>query len=409
MPPQVETQHDQLSKPMSPATVMVVLGTRPEAVKLAPIIHALRRTDGLRPIVVVTGQHRHILDEVLSLFEIVPTHDLALQRERQTLTHVTTATLLGLEPLIALHRPAAVLVQGDTTTTLAASLAAFYARVPVVHVEAGLRTGNRWSPYPEETNRRLTTRLTELHLAPTSTARQNLINDGVDSSSVIVTGNSVIDALRWVVRRLDHGDEKRKSSDGAKLVLVTAHRRESWDGGLAEIAHALRQVVDGRSDVRVLLPIHPNPVVRKAMAPILDSLPNVNVVEPLGYRDFVAAMVASHVILSDSGGVQEEASSLGVPVLVARENTERPEAIEAGVARLVGNQRAEIVKQLRLLLDDPAEPASMRQSINLYGDGQAGERTIDALRHLLWGEPRPADFSPEVRCSSRSDRAYLSV
>lgn len=409
MLPLLEVTRDKRRETTSPATVMVVMGTRPEAVKLAPIINALRRTIDLRPVVVVSGQHRHILDEVLRLFEIVPSNDLALLRERQTLSHVATATLLGLEPLIALHRPAAVLVQGDTTTTFAASLAAFYARVPVVHVEAGLRSGNRWSPYPEETNRQLTTRLTELHLAPTSTARQNLIGEGVDSSSVVITGNSVIDALRWVLGGLDHADERRQSYDGTKLVLVTAHRRETWDGGLSEIAHALRQVADGRSDVRVLLPIHPNPVVREAMAPVLGSLPNVKVVEPLGYRDFVAAMVASHVIVTDSGGVQEEAPSLGVPVLVTRENTERPEAIEAGVARLVGTERAEIVKQLRLLLDDPADAARMCQSSNLYGDGMAAERTVDALRYLLWGGPRPTDFSPDIHCSSRGDRAYLSV
>jgi len=376
----------------APATVMVVLGTRPEAIKLAPVIRALRETSDLRPVVVVSGQHRHILDEVLDLFEIVPDHDLELLRDRHTLTHVTTATLTGLERLIRLELPAAVIVQGDTTTTFAASLAAFYAQVPVVHVEAGLRSGDRWSPYPEEINRQLTTRLTSLHLAPTSTARRCLLDEGVDPLSIVVTGNTVIDALQWVVGQLDAGTHGMWHIDDRRLVLVTAHRRESWDGGLAEIAYALREVVADRTDVRVLFPIHPNPVVREAMTPVLGSLQNVEVVEPLGYREFVAAMAASYVIVSDSGGVQEEAPSLGVPVLVTRENTERPEAVEAGTARIVGNQRAEIVKQLGLLLDDPTEHSRMRRAINPYGDGLAAARTVEALRHLVWSAPRPADF-----------------
>jgi UDP-N-acetylglucosamine 2-epimerase (non-hydrolysing) len=375
------------------ATVMIVLGTRPEAVKLVPVVRALRETHDLRPVVVVTGQHRQILDEVLELFDVVPDHDLALLRERQTLTHVTTNTLTGLEVLIGLDRPNVLMVQGDTTTTFAASLAGFYARVPVVHVEAGLRSGDRWSPYPEEINRQLTSRLAEMHLCPTPTSRDNLLREGVREPSIIVTGNTVIDALQWVVA-LPEVEGPATHTDQRKLVLVTAHRRESWDRGLAEIAHALREVVADRSDVRVLFPIHPNPVVREAMTPVLGPLPNVEVVEPLGYLEFVRTMAASHVVVSDSGGVQEEAPSLGVPVLVTRENTERPEAVAAGTVRLVGNHRAEIVKQLTLLLDDSAEYEIMRRAVNPYGDGQGAVRTVGALRHLLWGSPRPREFAP---------------
>jgi UDP-N-acetylglucosamine 2-epimerase (non-hydrolysing) len=379
----------------SAATVMVVLGTRPEAVKLAPVIRTLREARDLRPVVVVSGQHRGIMDEVLQLFEIVPDHDLAVLRPRQSLTHLTTKALEGLAELIEAERPDVIVVQGDTTTTFAASLAGFYSRVPVIHVEAGLRSGHRRAPYPEEMNRQLTSRLADMHLCPTWSNRENLVKEGVDPASIIVTGNTVIDALHWVVSLNDASDQEALV-DHRKLILVTAHRRESWDGGLAEIAQALRDVVADRRDVRVLFPIHPNPLVRDVMIPILDPLPNVEVVEPLGYLQFLRAMACSYVIVSDSGGVQEEGPSLGVPVLVTRENTERPEAVEEGTVRLVGTRRDEIAKQLILLLDDSQEYERMRRSVNPYGDGDAARRAVDAIRHLLCGGPRPTEFEPRA-------------
>lgn len=375
------------------AKVMVVLGTRPEAIKLAPVIRALQGTEDLKPVVVVTGQHREIMDEVLSLFGIQPDHDLALLRSRQTLTHVTTRALAGVEEIIEVERPDTVVVQGDTTTTFAASLAAFYQKVPVVHVEAGLRSGNRWSPFPEEINRQLTTRLTTLHLCPTPSSKANVLAEGVDPATVIVTGNTVIDALQWVVA---HAGKPPVWTGDGKLVLMTSHRRESWEGGLASVAQGVRDVVEGRDDVRVVFPIHPNPVVREAMTPILGSLENVEIVEPLSYPDFARAMAAAHVIVTDSGGVQEEAPSLGVPVLVTRENTERPEAVTAGTVRLVGNDRWRVAGELRLLLDNNEEHAAMRRATNPYGDGKAAWRTIGALRHTLWGDPRPAEFAPDI-------------
>lgn len=375
------------------AKVMVVLGTRPEAVKLAPVIRALKDTDDLSAVVAVTGQHREIMDEVLELFDITPDHDLALLRDRQTLTHVTTRALTGVEEIVQAEQPDLVVVQGDTTTTFAASLAAFYQRVPVVHVEAGLRSGNRMSPYPEEINRQLTSRLATLHLCPTPSSKANLLSEAVDPATIFVTGNTVIDALNWVV---EHTGGAQHEPGERRLVLMTSHRRESWDGGLANVAWGVRDVVEDRPDVHVVFPIHPNPIVREAMTPILGPLDNVEVIEPLGYPAFAQAMARAHVIVTDSGGVQEEAPSLGVPVLVTRENTERPEAVTAGTVRLIGSDRAAVREHLQRLLDNADEHETMRKATNPYGDGKAAWRSVGALRTLLWGDPRPEEFAPST-------------
>ena len=370
---------------------MVVVGTRPEAIKLAPVILGLRDATDLEPVVVVTGQHREILDEVLDLFRIVPDHDLAILRDGQSLTHLTAAALEGVGRVLDQECPDAVVVQGDTTTTFTAALAAFYRGVPIVHVEAGLRSRTLTSPFPEEANRQLTSRLATLHLCPTPTSRDNLLAEGIDPAQVLVTGNTVIDALHHVIALPEVADDG-PDDPGIRTVLVTAHRRESWGGGLARIAEALRSVVAGRPDVRVLFPIHPNPVVREAMVPVLGELPNVDIVDPLPYRSFARAMARSYLVVTDSGGVQEEAPSLGVPVLVTRRNTERPEAVTAGAVALVGDDPQIIAAELTRLLDDPAARDRMARSVSPYGDGRAAPRAVQALRLLLFGDAAPEPF-----------------
>jgi UDP-N-acetylglucosamine 2-epimerase (non-hydrolysing) len=380
--------------------IMVVFGTRPEAIKLAPVVRALAADDRFQPIVVVTAQHRRILDQVLELFAIDPDHDLAIIRPRQTLTQVTTRALEGLVPLIASQRPDLVLVQGDTTTTFAGALAAFYERVAVAHVEAGLRSGDVGHPYPEEMNRRLTTQLAALHLAPTGTARDALLAEHVPRERIVVTGNTVIDALQWTVgRRVPYRDPALGDldRDPRRVVLVTAHRRESWDGGMAAIGAALARVARDRDDALIVLPIHPNPVVREAILPAVHGLANVRVVEPLAYGEFARLMDRSHLLLTDSGGIQEEGPSLGKPVLVMRTTTERPEAVHAGTARLVGTDTDTIVAEVCRLLDDPGAYAAMAGAVNPYGDGRATERSLAALAHFFGDGPAADEFTPAPR------------
>ncbi len=375
--------------------VLVVYGTRPEAVKLAPVVLALQEAADLDPVVCVTAQHRQMLDQFNALFGITPAYDLDLLRERQTLTHVTSAVLEGIERVLEEVRPACVVVQGDTTTTFGAALGAFYQRVPVVHVEAGLRTGDVYSPYPEEMNRRLTSQLTTLHLAPTSTSRANLLREGVPAERVVVTGNTVIDALQWVVARVTtprHPELAAVADDPRRVLLVTAHRRESWGEPLRQVGAALRALAQSHPDMLVVFPIHRNPVVREALLPSFDGLDNVLVLEPLDYDDFAWCLQRAHVVLSDSGGVQEEAPSLGKPVLVLRDNTERPEAVEAGTVRLVGTDAAVVEDAVRRLWADPAAYDEMARAVNPYGDGRAVERTVTSIRHLLLGGPRPEEF-----------------
>ena len=379
--------------------VLVVYGTRPEAVKLAPVVLGLRDSADLEPVVCVTAQHRQMLDPVNELFGVRPDFDLDLLRERQTLTHVTSAVLTGLEPVLEQVRPDCVVVQGDTTTTFAASLAAFYRKVPVVHVEAGLRTGDVHSPYPEEMNRRLTTQLAAVHLAPTATSRANLLREGVAANRVLVTGNTVIDALQWVAARVAqprHPDLAALVDDPRRVLLVTAHRRESWGEPMRQVCEALRRLATAYDDMLVVLPVHRNPVVREALLPPLEDLGNVLVVEPLDYDDFAWCLQRAHVLLSDSGGVQEEAPSLGKPVLVLRDNTERPEAVVAGTVQLVGTDADVVEAQVRRLWDDPAAYDAMARAVNPYGDGRAVERTVQALRHLLLGTPLPEEFDPSA-------------
>lgn len=383
--------------------VMVVFGTRPEAIKLAPIIGALRASPLFHPIVAVTAQHRGMLDQVLELFGIAPDHDLDILRDRQTLTGITTRALDGMSPLIASEQPHAVMVQGDTTTTFAGALAAFYNQVPVVHVEAGLRTFNPLSPYPEEINRRLTTQLSSLHLAPTATSRANLLREGVSPADILVTGNSVIDALLWTVQRDDPLVDpalEAVMADERPMLLVTAHRRESWGEPMASVGRALARLARLNPGLLIVLPAHANPVVRETILPLIADLDNVVITEPQPYGIFARLIDRSTIVLTDSGGVQEEAPSLGKPVLVMRDTTERPEAVEAGTARLVGTREDDIVSAVQTLLDDPIEYGQMANAVNPYGDGLASERTVAALANFFGVGDRPREFSPDYAALS---------
>jgi len=374
--------------------VLVAYGTRPEAIKVAPLVAALERSAHLAPIVAVTGQHRSMLDQVNQLFGITPDHDLDILTERQTLTDITVRALTGMSGVLAVERPDAVVVQGDTTTCFAAALAAFYARVPVVHLEAGLRTGDVGNPFPEEANRRLTSRLTALHLAPTQTSRANLLAEGVPDHVIAVTGNTVIDALVEIVARapaIENADLRALARP--RRLLVTAHRRESWGEPMARVGRALGRLAARYPDVDIVLPAHLNPAVREVLLPPLRGLRNVLVTDPLSYGDFAQALAASDVVLTDSGGVQEEAPSLGKPVLVMRETTERPEAVAAGTVRLVGTDEDTIVAEVSRLLDDAAAYRAMAHAVNPYGDGRAAERSVQAIEHFFGLGPRPEPFA----------------
>lgn len=377
--------------------VVVAYGTRPEAIKLAPIVHGLRDSAGLRPVVVVSGQHREMLDQVNRLFEIVPDHDLGILRPGQTLTEITTRALAGYSAFFAEHPPDLAVVQGDTTTSFAAALAAFYHQVPVVHVEAGLRTDNPRSPYPEEINRRLTTQLAGLHLAPTPLNRRNLLRDGVPDAAIRVTGNTVIDAFLDVAgRRVPVGEPRIEQAiaNRRRIVLVTAHRRESWGTRLQGVGRALATIAQRAPDILMVLPVHRNPLVRKALLPPLAEQPNVVVTEPLDYAPFSALVAASTLVLTDSGGIQEEAPSLGKPVLVLRDTTERPEAVHAGTVELVGTDEQLIIDRAVQLLTDERAYRAMAQAVNPYGDGNAAPRSVAAIEAFLGvGEFLP-DFTP---------------
>lgn len=378
--------------------IVVVYGTRPEAIKMAPVVAALAESGHLEPVVAVTGQHRAMLDQVNDLFGIVPAHDLDILRSRQQLEGITIRSLEGVSEVIRKERPDALLVQGDTTTCFAAGLAAFYQKVPVVHLEAGLRTGDAYNPFPEEMNRRLTTNLATVHLAPTDTSRTNLIADGVKPDDICVTGNTVIDALLDVVRRdIPQHDAGVRRVQGRRTILITAHRRESWGEPMARTARAIARLARMFPDVALLLPAHLNPVVREVLLPPLDGLENVVVTEPLDYADFAAAMAGSLIVLTDSGGVQEEAPSLGKPVLVLRDTTERPEAVTAGTVRLVGTDEEAIVQSVATLLTDDSEYATMAKAVNPYGDGHAAVRVVQAIEHFFGLAERPADFDPTMQ------------
>jgi UDP-N-acetylglucosamine 2-epimerase (non-hydrolysing) len=366
---------------------LCVFGTRPEAIKMAPLVKALGEDSRFESRVCVTGQHREMLDQVLDLFDISPDHDLNIMKPGQDLTDVTCAILQGLREVLAQEKPDIVLVHGDTATTLATSLAAYYQQIPVGHVEAGLRTGNLYSPWPEEANRKLTGGLAALHFAPTATSKANLVKESIGDSRIVVTGNTVIDALLDVVQKLDRDQTLQQSlasrfpflREGAKLVLVTGHRRESFGGGFGRICEAIANVAAANPDVDLLYPVHLNPNVREPVRRLLDDLDNVHLIEPTDYLSFVYLMNRASVILTDSGGIQEEAPSLGKPVLVMRETTERPEAVDAGTVKLVGTHVDTIVNELSLLLKDDAAYKAMSFAHNPYGDGKACGRILDAL------------------------------
>lgn len=363
--------------------VLTVFGTRPEAIKLAPVVREfMSRGGSFESIVAVTGQHREILDQVLSLFDIHPDHDLDIMRAGQSLTDVTVRALRGLTPVIEASRPDLVMVQGDTTTTFAAALAAFYHRIPVAHVEAGLRTHDLSRPYPEEGNRQLTTRLARWHFAATPGAQANLTAEGIDPATIHVTGNTVVDALH-VMRDRPYEFPPGRLSDaltsGRRIILVTAHRRENWGQPFERICDAIIALVHRFDDIHVLFATHPNPIVADAAQRRLGDLERVDLIGSQEYLAFVKLMAASTLILSDSGGVQEEAPALGVPTLVLRDVTERPEAIESGVAQLVGTDAERIVGTASLLLTDESARASMTRASSPFGDGRASERMADIL------------------------------
>ena len=379
-----------------PITVMVVYGTRPEAIKMAPLILALRSDPRFRVQVVVAGQHREMLDQVNDSFGILPDRDLDIHQPRQTLTSITIRTLERLTGALAELRPDAVLVQGDTSTTFVAGLSAFYAGVTVVHTEAGLRTGDPTSPFPEEINRRLTTQLASLHLAPTAAARANLVRENVDPAAVVVTGNSVIDALLITVAKrpqIEDPELATRLSLGRPVVAVTAHRRESWGEPLRQVGRAIARLAAAHPDHDFVFPAHRNPLVREAILPAVEGCSNVIVTEPLPYTQFCALLERAAVLLTDSGGVQEEGPSLGKPVLVMRETTERPEAVSAGTVRLVGTREETIVGAVSTLLTDAAAYNAMARAVNPYGDGRAAERTVKALARLYGHEDVVEEFA----------------
>lgn len=369
--------------------VMCVFGTRPEAIKMAPVVRALQENEEIDCRVCVTAQHREMLDQVLRLFRIHPHYDLDLMQPGQTLTSITCAVLRGLEPILKQERPHLLLVHGDTTTTFAAALAAYYQQIPVGHVEAGLRSGDIYAPYPEEVNRRLTASLSALHFAPTQGAKENLLRENVGEDKIYVTGNTVIDALLQAVTRpcdltglgLDGVDWSRR------VILMTCHRRENWGRPMEEIFAAAREVLDSHPDTELVLPVHKNPLVREIAHRHLDGCDRAHFCEPLDYLPFCHCMRRCHLVLTDSGGLQEEAPALGKPVLVLRQVTERPEAVEAGTARLVGNGYTGVKAGLTLLLDDAEAYASMAHAANPYGDGMSSGRIVAAILQAKDGLP----------------------
>jgi UDP-N-acetylglucosamine 2-epimerase (non-hydrolysing) len=367
--------------------IMVIFGTRPEAIKMAPVVRALAaRREHFDVVTCVTAQHREMLDQVLEIFAIGADHDLDIMTRGQDLFDVTSRVLVGMRDILARERPDAVLVHGDTTTSTSAALAAFYQQIPVGHVEAGLRSNRRYSPFPEEMNRRLTGQLATWHYAPTATSRDNLLAEGVAPENIFLTGNTAIDALLWMHETLRAETWPRQFDPARRGILVTAHRRENFGAGIEGICLALRDLVARFPDTEVIYPVHPNPNIQEPVTRLLGSVDRIRLVAPVDYREFVLLMSEAHLILSDSGGVQEEAPSLGKPVLVLRDCTERPEAVMAGTVKLVGTDRDCIVSTAAALLADEAAYEAMSQAVNPYGDGLAAGRIGDHLRR---------EFSPD--------------
>ncbi len=371
----------------SPLRVLCVFGTRPDAIKMAPVVLELQKyPQDFAVRVVVTGQHREQLDQVLKVFQITPDHDLAIMQHGQTLTQITTRALTGLDADLQKHPADICLAQGDTTTTFVASLAAFYHKVPFGHVEAGLRTRNPYDPFPEEMNRRLTGVMTRWHFAPTEPARQNLLSEGIAPESIFVTGNTSIDALKQVTARaytFEDPNLRRIVEGKRKMILVTAHRRENWGEPMESIGSALQQLAEEFEECEIVLALHKNPLVRETLLPLLEGRERIHLIEPPDYVPFVKLMQHAYLILTDSGGVQEEAPSLGVPILVLRRTTERPEGVTAGTAKLIGTDTADILREARTLLTQSQAYAEMAKAVNPYGEGDAAPLIASILRNAL--------------------------
>ena len=370
---------------MKKIKLMTVFGTRPEAIKMCPLVLEMQKyPDFIEPIVAVTAQHREMLDQVLQLFAIKPDYDLNIMTAGQTLYDVTGRALAGLKDVLAEAQPDMVLVHGDTTTTFVGALASFYAQIPVGHVEAGLRTGNKFSPYPEEMNRKLTGAIADIHFAPTSTSKNNLLKENIDPAAIVVTGNTVIDALQTTVKadyRFTDSGLQKALAGGKRLILVTTHRRENLGEPMRHVYQALRKVLENHPDVEAIFPVHKNPKVREIFNEELGKLAQVHLIEPLDYEPFANLMAKVDIVLTDSGGIQEEAPALGKPVLVLRDTTERPEAVDAGTVKLVGTAYDDVLRETSLLLDDSKYYQSMAEAANPYGDGRACERIIRKILH----------------------------
>ena len=368
---------------MKKLRLMTVFGTRPEAIKMCPLVLEMHKyPEYIEPIVAVTAQHREMLDQVLELFRIKPDYDLNIMASGQTLYDITTRALNGLKEVIEDAKPDMVLVHGDTTTTFAGALAAFYAQVPIGHVEAGLRTGNKYSPYPEEMNRKLTGSIADMHFAPTSTSKENLLKENVNPEALMVTGNTVIDALQTTVKanyEFADAEFNKIFARGNRLILMTTHRRENLGEPMRNVYKALRKVLETHADVEAIFPVHKNPKVREIVQEELGGLEKVHLIEPMDYEPFANLMGKVDIVLTDSGGIQEEAPALGKPVLVLRDTTERPEAVDAGTVKLVGTGYEDVLREANLLLDDPAHYKKMAEAANPYGDGKACERIIRAI------------------------------
>lgn len=377
--------------------VMTVFGTRPEAIKMAPVVLELQKhADRIQTIVAVTAQHRQMLDQVLDLFQITPDYDLDIMSQGQTLYDITTKSLMGLKDVLAKEKPDLVLVHGDTTTTFAGALASYYQQVPVGHVEAGLRTGDIYSPFPEEMNRKLTGAIAAIHFAPTATAKANLLKENVNLSHIYVTGNTVIDALMTTVAGdYDFGDDlKDVDFHNHRVILLTTHRRENLGEPMRHIYKALRRIIEEIPDTEIVFPVHRNPLVRKVVEEELAGVDRIHLIDPMEYEPFANLMSLSSLVLTDSGGIQEEAPSLGKPVLVLRNTTERPEAVEAGTVRLIGTDKDVVYAETKRLLTDQAAYDAMSNAVNPYGDGKASQRIVQAILHAFAGEEAvPADFS----------------
>lgn len=385
--------------------IMTIYGTRPEAIKVAPIIMAIEQDSELENIIVVTGQHREMLDQVNTMFDIVPDHDLNIMAAGQSLNGIVARVISGVDTILEEEKPDAVIVQGDTSTVMGAAVASFNRQIPVLHLEAGLRSGDINSPFPEEANRKLTSQIAALHLAPTSTSKLNLTREDISENDIVITGNSVIDTLLLATANLDvtfddprlEELQRKAATEGAgRILLITAHRRENLGSAMEDIGNAVADLARKYPDLTVVFPIHKNPKVRASIRPAVEDLDNVLLIEPLPYAQFTRALSLAHVVLTDSGGVQEEAPSLGKPVLVMRENTERPEAVVAGTVKLIGTHRQRLVDEVSLLLDSKEAFQGMANAVNPYGDGDAARRTVEAIKWRFLNGPKPVDFTAQL-------------